>query len=89
MQVSKDEQNPAVGVDGYAMVKKAIALRGNDPQMEFAAALITLPGPQDEHRQHAQRALTGAETDALLAQNLSTRFMGPQSELMSELIAKE
>src|SRR5213592_2238862 len=39
------DANPAAGVDGYAMVKKAIALREadlhGDPQMEFAAALIT------------------------------------------------
>src|SRR2546426_6729189 len=28
MRVSKDEQNPAAGVDGYALVKKALALRG-------------------------------------------------------------
>src|ERR1700730_6910187 len=33
----KDEQNPAAGVDGYALVEKAISLRGADPQMEFAA----------------------------------------------------
>src|SRR5437879_1226999 len=33
MRVSKDEQNPAAGVDGYALVKKAIGLRASDPQM--------------------------------------------------------
>src|SRR5438132_2045585 len=52
------DPNPAEGVDGYAMIKKALAmhaaaLHGDDPQMEFAAALITLSGPLDEHRQHA------------------------------------
>src|SRR6266849_9356547 len=31
------DSNPASGVDGYALVKKAIALRCNDTQMEFAA----------------------------------------------------
>ncbi len=87
------DPNPAAGVDGYAMVKKAIALRGltlhgDDPQMEFAAALITLSGPQDEHRQHAQKAIGGAKTDSLLAQNLSARFIGPQTETMSQLLAK-
>ena len=82
------DANPAVGLDGYALVKKAIALRGNDAQMEFAAALITLSGPQEAHRQHAQKAIAGAKTDALLAQNLTTRFLGPQSETMSELLAK-
>jgi len=88
MQVSKDEQNPAAGVDGYSWVKKAIALRGNDPQMEFAAALITLSGPQEEHRQHAQKAIAGAKGDPLLAQNLAKRFTGPQTETMSQMLAK-
>ncbi len=82
------DSNPASGVDGYALVKKAIALRGDDPQMEFAAALITLSGPQEEHRQHAQKAIAGAKSDSLLAQNLSTRFVGPKTETMSELLAK-
>lgn len=88
MQTNKDEQNPAAGVDGYALVKKAMALRANDPQMEFAAALITLSGPPDEHRQHAQKAIAGAKNDSLLAQNLATHFIGPQTETMSELLAK-
>ena len=89
MRVSKDEQNPAAGVDGYAFVKKAIGLRGSDPQMEFAAALITLSGPQEEHRQHSLKAIAGAKTDPLLAQNLATHFNGPQSQTMSEMLTKE
>ncbi len=93
MRASKDEQNPAAGVDGYALVKKALALRGtsqngNDAQMEFAAALITLSGPRDAHREHAQKAIAGAKHDPLLAQNLASRFTGPQTETMSELLAK-
>jgi hypothetical protein len=88
MRVSKGEQNPAAGVDGYAFVKKAIGLRGSDPQMEFAAALITLSGPKEEHRQHALNAIAGAKTDPLLAQNLATHFLGPQSQTMSEMFAK-
>src|SRR5437879_4168713 len=82
------DANPASGVDGYALVKKAIALRGNDPQMEFAAALITLSGPQDEHHQHTQRAIAGAKSDPLLALNLASHFIGPQTETMSQLLAK-
>ncbi len=89
MRVSNDEQNPAAGVDGYALVKKAIGLRGSDPQMEFAAALITFSGPQEEHRQHSLKAIAGAKTDPLLAQNLATHFNGPQSQTMSEMLAKE
>ncbi|OLD81801.1 MAG: hypothetical protein AUF67_06695 [Acidobacteria bacterium 13_1_20CM_58_21] len=88
MKVSKDEQNPAAGVDGYALVKKAIGRRGSDPQMEFAAALITLSGPAEEHRQHALNAIAGARIDPLLAQNLAMRFAGPQSQTMSEMLAK-
>jgi hypothetical protein len=87
------DSNPAAGADGYAWVKKAIALRsttlhGDDPQMEFAAALITLGGPQEAHRAHALKAIQGAKADALLAQNLATHFIGPQTETMSELLAK-
>jgi len=84
------DANPAGGTDGYALVKKAIALRGDDGEMEFAAALITLSGPQSEHAQHSQhsqKAIAGAKTDALLAQNLATRFLGPK-DTVSEMLAK-
>jgi hypothetical protein len=82
------DPNPAAGVDGYAMVKKAIALRGDDPQMEFAAALITLSGPGDEHAQHAQKAIAGAKMDALLRENLATPFLGAKDQTVSETLAK-
>lgn len=87
------DSNPAAGVDGYAWVKKAIALRGaalhgDDAQMEFAAALITLSGPREEHAQHAQKAIAGAKSDALLAQNLATHFIGPKDATVSEMLAK-
>jgi hypothetical protein len=93
MRVNKDEQNPAAGVDGYTLVKKALALRGSsqsgdDPQMEFAAALITVSGPRDVHREHTQKALAGAKNDPLLAQNLASHFIGPQAETISEMLAK-
>lgn len=73
------KQNPAAGLDAYDLVKKAISLRGNDPEMEFAAALITLNGPENEHQEHAQKAIAGAKTDPLLAQNLSSQFLGNQT----------
>ena len=82
------DPNPAAGVDGYALVKKALALRGADPQMEFAAALITLSGPQEEHRQHAQKAIAGAKNDSLLALNLATPFLGQPSQTMSAMLAQ-
>jgi hypothetical protein len=82
------DPNPAANVDGYTMVKKAIAIRGSDPQMEFAAALITLSGPQEEHREHAQKAMVGAKNDSLLAQNLASHFLGQQNQTVSEVLAK-
>ena len=68
------EANPARGLDGYAWVKKAIQVRGSDAEMEFAAALITLSGPGGEHRDHVEKAMAGAKTDPLLAQNLASTF---------------
>jgi hypothetical protein len=73
MSASKDEHNPAAGVDGYAFVKKALALGSysqdrNDAQMEFAAALITLSGPQDTHRDNAEKAICGANGARLIEQ---------------------
>jgi hypothetical protein len=80
------DQNPAVGMDGYSLVAKALALGGQkDPEMAFAAALITLQGPQQAHQQHAQRAIAGAKNDPLLARNLASRFLGNQT--VSEALA--
>src|SRR5215469_2085116 len=70
------KENPAAGLDAYALVQKALSLRGNDPEMEFAAALITLRAPDKDHQEHARKAIAGAKTDPLLAQNLSSSFLG-------------
>jgi len=75
--------NPAAGLDGYSLVRKAISLRGLDPEMEFAAAMITLRGPFGTHRDHVQKAMTGAKNDPLLAQNLAATF---NRESISELL---
>jgi hypothetical protein len=82
------DSNPARGIDGYALVKQALALRGSDAEMEFAAALITLAGPAPEHEQHAQKAIAGAKTDALLARNLLSHFMGQQGQTTAEVLNK-
>lgn len=84
-----ERNNSAHGLDGYALVKEAIRLRGgSDPQMEFAAALISLNGPTSEHQQFAQNAIAGAKSDPLLAKNLSTHFLGANTETMAELISR-
>lgn len=82
--MGKGEPNPAAGLDGYSWVRKAISLRGSDPEMEFAAALITLTGPESAHRDHARKAMAGAQSDPLLAQNLASNF---NHQTMSELLA--
>jgi len=83
--IGRDEPNPASGLDGYGWVKKAIQLRGGDAQMEYAAALISLRGPQAEHREYSQKAIEGAKHDALLARNLSAQFHdGTMAALLSK-----
>lgn len=83
------DADPAAGLDGYAWVTRAISLRGSDAEMEFAAALITLEHPQmNDHRRHAERALAGASGDPLLAENLSSRFIGNRGETLSEMFSK-
>ena len=69
-----NEPNPARGVDGYSLVKRAIAQKGSDPQMEFAAALIAVTGSESDRKHHLERASAGAKNDPLLAQNLIANF---------------
>jgi hypothetical protein len=54
--------------DGYAMVRRAIAMGGPVPEMEFAAALMTQGAASAAH---LQRARTASASDPLLARNLS------------------
>ena len=67
-------QQLVASVDGYDWVKKAIAMRGEDASMEFAAALITSEVAQQDRAGHLQKALAGSKGDALLAANLESRF---------------
>jgi len=85
--ITKSESNPDTGFDGFVLVKKAIQLRGSDPQMNFAAAIITLNGPAGEHQDYAAKAIAGSKSDSLLARNLAAHFHGSQGETMAELIS--
>jgi hypothetical protein len=87
-EVRGERSNPATGLDGYAWVERAISLRGQDPQMEFAAALITIDGSQQDHQIHAQKAMAGANSDPLLAQNLASHFIGDRGETISQILAR-
>jgi hypothetical protein len=82
----KDEANPARGLDGYAWVTKAIQLRGSDPEMEFAAALITLTVAPQDRAAHVQKALAGANSDPLLARNLACDF---RHQTISALLSRD
>jgi hypothetical protein len=42
--------------------------------MEFAAALITMEGSQNEHQEHVQKAMAGAKGNPLLSENLANQF---------------
>jgi len=65
----------ATGVDGYAYVLKAIKLRGEDADMEFAAALVTMyPRQQKLCDEHLRKAKLGAREGTLLAKNLITNW---------------
>jgi hypothetical protein len=83
-----EKPNPATGLNGSAWVAKAIGLRGNDPEMEFAAALITLEGHPRDGQEHVRRAMAGAGGDPLLAQNLAARFGGNQGETIAEMLGR-
>jgi hypothetical protein len=85
--VHKDSLNPAQGFDGYTQIKKAIQLRGEDSQMEFAAAIISLNAPSSESQVHAQKAVAGAKNDPLLARNLAAHFRDAQSETILDMIS--
>lgn len=62
------------GADGYSSVTKAIQLRGGDPQMEFAASLISSWPKKDSQESHFQKAVAGAAKDPLLANNLLSYY---------------
>ncbi len=72
--LGKGEPNPASSLDGYGWVRKAISLRGSDPEMEFGAALIAFSGSERDRNDHVDKAMAGANTDPLLAQNLASYF---------------
>lgn len=77
------------GADGYAWVTKAIRLRGGDPEMEFAAALITIGSRQTyikdkDYNEHLRKAVAGAREGSLLASNLPVHF-GFRGKTIAEL----
>ena len=64
-------------VDGYVWVQKAIALK-TDPQMEFAAAIISAWPRRADHAEHVRLATAAAPKDELLGRNLSGHLPGTE-----------
>ena len=81
--IGKGEPNSATGLDGYGLIEKAISLRGQDPEMEFAGALVTLKGPENDHQDHVRKAMAGGKNDPRLARNLASNF---NRQTISELL---
>ena len=58
--------------DGYALVRQALAARGPDAEMEYAAALITCDRDRRSlSDKHLQAALTGTREGSLLSRTLA------------------
>jgi hypothetical protein len=64
-------------IDGYQLVLKAAALQ-SDPAMEFGAAVIAQGSAnasrRAESREHLDRALAGAKSDAMLNASITKHF---------------
>jgi hypothetical protein len=80
----------ADGIVGYAWMKQALALSKGDPEMEFAAAIMTLPAMRDNRRDpfegHVRRAAAGTAADPLLAKNLKAH-MANYGESLDQIVA--
>ena len=58
--------------DGYALVRKALEARGPDPEMEYAAALVTRGGTRNGlSDRHLRAAVAGAPEGSDLARTLA------------------
>jgi hypothetical protein len=79
-------ENPPIDCYCYNLIGKAISLRGSDPQIEFAAALITVRVPGKDHQEHVNKALAGAKSDPLLAQNLGSQFLGDEKQTVAQAL---
>lgn len=72
-------------MDGYSLVAKALRdLPKDDPEMHFAAALMTLePKYKKDHEHHLEEAARGAQEGSLLARNLVSHFQWRGKDLQS------
>ena len=64
------ECGSAQGVIGYGWIQRAIDLRGNDAELEFAAAMVTALADTPAHRAHVARVRKLTADDSLVRRNL-------------------
>lgn len=69
-----EQANIAKNLPGYELVKKSLAANRQNPELEFACALITIWPKNPAHSQHLQRARAAARDNALLAANIEGHF---------------
>lgn len=62
------------GFVGYNWAIKALSLRGEDPEIEFAGALMTIEPARERHQEHLRKAVAAARQGSLLATNLIIHF---------------
>src|SRR5207245_4187243 len=91
--------SPPTGVskiNGYELVQRALALRGSDGQMEFAAALVaSAVGRRVAVNGHLAQAAANADDGSLLGESVMSHGhlfqirTGTMAELRSTLVAGE
>ena len=64
------ECGAAEGVIGYGWVRRALELRADDPELEFAAAMMTALAHIPQHEAHVQRVRSLSKEDSLVHRNL-------------------
>ncbi|HXK59057.1 MAG TPA: hypothetical protein PLP42_04110 [Acidobacteriota bacterium] len=71
-------------IEGYTLVSKALVSRPNDPEMHFAAAVMTLGSKfEKEHEHHFEQAARRAQEGSLLARNLVSHFQWRGKDLQT------
>lgn len=83
--ISSVQKDPLEALSGYAWVMKSIKMAGQDPAMEFAAALMSNgPWPNSHFRQ----ALADASDGSLLARTLLSHYGEGKAKSVAELRQK-
>ncbi len=75
-----EQANIAKDLPGYELVKEALAVSGQNAEIEFACALVTLWPKNAAHSQHLQRARAAAKTNTLLSANIESHFANEKSQ---------